>query len=76
MKKVHGKPTEIQLNEKLGGTLRVYASSVSADKPTGVAMEFVVEDKDFTAILIADTPAKMDRIIKALVTVRQQVWGE
>jgi len=75
MKKVHGKPIDIPLNEEFGARLRICAASDGEDKPTGVMVEFTVEDRDFTSAFVSDTPAKLNRIIAALQDARRQVWG-
>lgn len=69
----HGKPTIIDMSQDYGATLRIFASSYQADKPTGVSVQFDVETRDFTASFTADTPAKLDRIIIALMKARNEV---
>lgn len=73
--KVRGKPTVIDLNEDYGVTLRVFPSSRNGeDHATGVSVEFVVEDRNIFVAFTADTEAKADRIINALISAKKQAF--
>lgn len=73
--KVHGTPTVIDLNKEYGATLRIFASSYNATRPTAVSVQFEVEERDFYAAFTATTPALVDRIIMALMKAKVEAFG-
>lgn len=74
--KIHGTPTVIDLSQEHGATIRIFASGADDNgMPTGVSIQFETESRDFYVAVTANSRAKIDRIINAMMKARMQAFG-